>query len=255
MSRKGGPKVTGVIVDQKTKQEQIWSIRETGASAVALSIEPGRPDPIVGWEDAAVDPLRLGNYLRRFQALVDRYGYETCLYGHFGDGCVHARITFDLRSAEGVLIWRKFLREAAELVVEFGGSLSGEHGDGQAKAEFLPVMYSKDIIAAMEQFKMIWDPANRLNPGKVVRAYRVDENLRMGPSYKPIKLQTKLTFQRNEGRGATRRGHPWVHRFRNGACPGAGLRPVSATRSSARPPFACATASRCAGGARGRDRL
>ena len=144
-----------------------------------------RPDPVVGWEDAAVDPLRLGDYLRAFQALVDRYGYETSLYGHFGDGCVHARITFDLRSAEGVATWRKFLREAAELVVEFGGSLSGEHGDGQAKAEFLPIMYGPELMQAMEQFKAIWDPANRLNPGKVVHAYRVDENLRMGPAYKP----------------------------------------------------------------------
>ncbi len=148
--------------------------------------------------------MRLGDYLRAFQALVDRYGYETSLYGHFGDGCVHARITFDLRSAEGVATWRKFLREAAELVVEFGGSLSGEHGDGQAKAEFLPIMYGPELMQAMEQFKAIWDPANRLNPGKVVHAYRADENLRMGPAYKPVTLQTKLTFASQEGDGFQR---------------------------------------------------
>lgn len=199
-----GPNVSAMLVEDRALQAKVWSIRETGASAVALSVDAGTPDPVVGWEDAAVDPMRLGDYLRAFQALVDRYGYETSLYGHFGDGCVHARITFDLRSVEGVATWRKFLREAAELVVEFGGSLSGEHGDGQAKAEFLPIMYGPDLMQAMEQFKAIWDPANRLNPGKVVHAYRADENLRMGPAYKPVTLQTKLTFASQEGEGFQR---------------------------------------------------
>ncbi|WP_080442247.1 FAD-binding and (Fe-S)-binding domain-containing protein [Burkholderia ubonensis] len=199
-----GPDVSGFVVMEKAKQQKIWSIRETGASAVALSVDPSKPDPVAGWEDAAVDPLRLGDYLRAFQALVDRYGYETCLYGHFGDGCVHARITFDLRSAEGVQVWRGFLREAAQLVVDFGGSLSGEHGDGQAKAEFLPIMYGPELMQAMAEFKAIWDPANRLNPGKVINAYRADENLRLGPAYKPVTLQTKLTFASPEGDGMQR---------------------------------------------------
>ncbi|KVL86479.1 dimethylmenaquinone methyltransferase [Burkholderia stagnalis] len=199
-----GPDVSGFVVAEKAKQQKIWSIRETGASAVALSVDPSKPDPIAGWEDAAVDPLRLGDYLRAFQALVDRYGYETCLYGHFGDGCVHARITFDLRSVEGVQVWRGFLREAAQLVVDFGGSLSGEHGDGQAKAEFLPIMYGPELMQAMAEFKAIWDPANRLNPGKVINAYRADENLRLGPAYKPVTLQTKLTFASPEGDGMQR---------------------------------------------------
>ena len=203
-SNAAGPNVSAMLVEDRALQAKVWSIRETGASAVALSVDAGTPDPVVGWEDAAVDPMRLGDYLRAFQALVDRYGYETSLYGHFGDGCVHARITFDLRSVEGVATWRKFLREAAELVVEFGGSLSGEHGDGQAKAEFLPIMYGPDLMQAMEQFKAIWDPANRLNPGKVVHAYRADENLRMGPAYKPVTLQTKLTFASQEGEGFQR---------------------------------------------------
>ena len=198
------PNVSMMLVEERALQAKVWSIRETGASAVALSVDPARPDPVVGWEDAAVDPLRLGDYLRAFQAMVDRYGYETSLYGHFGDGCVHARITFDLRTAEGIATWRRFLREAAELVVEFGGSLSGEHGDGQAKAEFLPIMYGPELMQAMEQFKAIWDPANRLNPGKVVHAYRADENLRMGPAYRPVNLQTRLTFASQEGDGFQR---------------------------------------------------
>jgi FAD/FMN-containing dehydrogenase/Fe-S oxidoreductase len=204
LAGEAGPDITGFVVAEKAQQQKIWSIRETGASAVSLSIDPNQPDPMVGWEDAAVDPQRLGDYLRNFQALVDRYGYRTCLYGHFGDGCVHARITFDIRSAESVLKWRGFLREAAQLVVDFGGSLSGEHGDGQAKAEFLPVMYGPEIMEAMAAFKAIWDPANRLNPGKVVNAYRADENLRMGPAYKSVSLTTKLTFQSPEGDGMQR---------------------------------------------------
>ncbi|WP_144157295.1 FAD-binding and (Fe-S)-binding domain-containing protein [Paraburkholderia sp. BCC1885] len=199
-----GANVSSMLVEERALQAKVWSIRETGASAVALSIDPARSDPVVGWEDAAVDPMRLGDYLRAFQAMVDRYGYETSLYGHFGDGCVHARITFDLRTAEGIATWRRFLREAAELVVEFGGSLSGEHGDGQAKAEFLPIMYGPELMQALEQFKAIWDPANRLNPGKVVHAYRADENLRMGPAYRPVTLQTKLTFASQEGDGFQR---------------------------------------------------
>ncbi|MGF6917771.1 FAD/FMN-containing dehydrogenase/Fe-S oxidoreductase [Paraburkholderia sp. 40] len=199
-----GPQISTMLVEDRALQAKVWSIRETGASAVALSVDRDKPDPVVGWEDAAVDPLRLGDYLRAFQALVDRHGYETSLYGHFGDGCVHARITFDLRSAEGIATWRGFLREAAELVVEFGGSLSGEHGDGQAKAEFLPIMYGPELMQAMEQFKAIWDPANRLNPGKVVHAYRADENLRMGPAYKPVTLHTKLAFASREGDGFQR---------------------------------------------------
>ena len=203
-SAAAGAGISGLVVEDRQKQQKIWSIRETGASAVALSVDPSKPDPMVGWEDAAVDPLRLGDYLRQFQALVDRFGYETCLYGHFGDGCVHARITFDVRSAEGVGKWRSFLREAAQLVVDFGGSLSGEHGDGQAKAEFLPIMYGPEIMRAMEEFKAIWDPLNRMNPGKVVHAYRADENLRMGPAYKPVTLTTKLTFASPEGDGMQR---------------------------------------------------
>jgi len=204
LAGEAGAGVTGFVIVEKALQQKIWSIRETGASAVALSIDPAKPDPMVGWEDAAVDPERLGDYLRQFQALVDRYGYETSLYGHFGDGCVHARITFDVRTAEGILKWRGFLREAAQLVVDFGGSLSGEHGDGQAKAEFLPIMYGPEIMQAMEEFKAIWDPANRLNPGKVVNAYRADENLRMGPAYKTVTLATKLTFESPEGDGMQR---------------------------------------------------
>ncbi|PLP96804.1 FAD-binding and (Fe-S)-binding domain-containing protein [Cupriavidus pauculus] len=203
-TRTTGPRPSSKLVTDAGMQKRIWLIRETGSSATQLSIEPGEPDPQVGWEDAAVDPARLGDYLRAFQSLVDRYGYKTSLFGHFGDGCVHSRITFKLSTYEGIQEWRAFTREAAELVVEYGGSLSGEHGDGQAKAEFLPIMFGPEVMAAMEQFKAIWDPENRLNPGKVVHANRMDENLRAGPEYKVVTLQTKIAFRSAEGDGMQR---------------------------------------------------
>jgi FAD/FMN-containing dehydrogenase/Fe-S oxidoreductase len=193
-----------LLLVEPAMQTRVWTIRETAASHTALSIDPGVPDPAVGWEDAAVDPLRLADYLRAFQALVDRYGYRTSLYGHFGDGCVHARITFDLRTPEGVRQWRGFLREAAELVVAHGGSLSGEHGDGQAKAELLPIQYGDELMAAFREFKAIWDPENRMNPGKLVDPYRVDENLRLGPDYRPVTLATRMAFLTPEGGGFAR---------------------------------------------------
>ena len=199
----------GNLVKEKALMIRIWTIRETGASATALKLKgtPG-PDPVVGWEDAAVDPLRLGAYLRKFQKLVDAFGYRTSLYGHFGDGCIHARINFDLRRPAGLAHWRKFLEQAARLVVEFGGSLSGEHGDGQAKAELLPIMYGPELMAAFRDFKRAWDPLGRMNPGKLVDALgevnRVDANLRAGPDYRPVTFETRLAFASEIGGGFTR---------------------------------------------------
>ena len=186
--------VVSVKPIQQHDEPAIWSIREQGASATSMSLDPNGIDPIVGWEDTAVDPLQLGSYLREFQALVDRYHYTTSLYGHFGDGCIHARITFDTRSEAGVAKWRAFSNEIAQLVVRFGGSLSGEHGDGQAKAEFLPIMYGEKLMQAFQRFKRIWDPDARMNPGKLIDAYKMDENLRFGPDYETPTLVTQLQF-------------------------------------------------------------
>ncbi len=194
-------RLPGKLIQEKNMIGRLWSIRETGASATALSLGAARPDPVVGWEDAAVDPLRLGQYLREFRALVARYGYRTSIYGHFGDGCVHARMDFELRSREGVVHWRRFLGEAAGLVVKYGGSLSGEHGDGQAKAEFLPVMFGEELMQAFREFKRIWDPQNRMNPGKLIDPYRADEHLRMGPDYRPLAFHTNFSFRSEIGDG------------------------------------------------------
>ena len=188
-----------MLAEDPRLQARLWSIREQGASATSMSNVAGEPDPVVGWEDAAVDPARLGDYLREFQRLIDRFGYKTSLYGHFGDGCIHARITFDLRSEPGVRHWREFLMEASRLVVRYGGSLNGEHGDGRAKSEFLPIMFGERLVQAFREFKEIWDPGHKLNPRIIVDPYRADEHLRMGPDYQPLRPITHFSFNDKQG--------------------------------------------------------
>ena len=124
------------------------------------------------------------------------HGYGCALYGHFGEGCVHTRIDFDLVTAPGLRAFRAFVEEAADLVVRHGGSLSGEHGDGQARAELLPKMFGPELVAAFREFKAIWDPDGKMNPGKVVDPYRLDENLRLGTGYKPAQPHTALPLPR-----------------------------------------------------------
>ena len=196
--------IPGALVNDKNLICRLWAIRETGASATALNLGGKGADPVVGWEDAAVDPMRLGGYLREFQALVDRFGYRTSLYGHFGDGCIHARINFELRTPAGLAHWRRFLTKAAELVVKYGGSLSGEHGDGQAKGELLPIMFGPELMQAFREFKRAWDPQNRMNPGKLIDALPLDANLRLGPEYKPVSVKTKFSFLSPVGDGFVR---------------------------------------------------
>jgi FAD/FMN-containing dehydrogenase/Fe-S oxidoreductase len=184
------------IFDDAHEQQQIWHIRESG---VAASRVPGIEDSWPSWEDAAVAPDKLGNYLRDFDALLRRYEYAWTIYGHFGDGCIHCRITFDLKTSEGVRKFRSFMAEGASLVVRYGGSLSGEHGDGQARAELLPMMFGSELIGAFREFKRIWDPHGKMNPGKVVDPYRLDENLRLGPDYKPRPVFTHFRFPEDKG--------------------------------------------------------
>jgi FAD/FMN-containing dehydrogenase/Fe-S oxidoreductase len=181
------------LFDDPTEEKLVWHLREEGLGATAKV--PHMPENHEGWEDASVPPNQLGAYLREFQKLMDRYEYEGPLYGHFGQGCVHTRLTFDLRTAEGLKKWRSFLTEAADLVVRHGGSLSGEHGDGQARGELLPHMYSPEIINAFREFKAIWDPDWKMNPGKVIDPYRVDENLREGTNYNLHQAPTHFHYK------------------------------------------------------------
>jgi FAD/FMN-containing dehydrogenase/Fe-S oxidoreductase len=157
----------------------VWHVRESALGAMVFV--PGEPDRWEGWEDAAVPPERLGDYLRAINRLMAEYGFRSPLYGHYGQGCVHTRINFDFRSTEGIRIFREFIERAAEIVLSFGGSLSGEHGDGQARAALLPKMFGPELIEAFREFKALWDPDNRMNPGKLsdaARVYDPTQNLR-----------------------------------------------------------------------------
>ena len=164
------------IFDRREDAARIWQIRQAGLGATAHV--PGRPMTWEGWEDSAVAPEKLGAYLRDLRALLDRHGYGGDFYGHFGQGCVHTRTDFDLFTPAGIAKYRAFVLEAADLVVRYGGSLSGEHGDGQSRAELLPKMFGPELVEAFREFKAIWDPDGLMNPGKVVDAARLDENLR-----------------------------------------------------------------------------
>ncbi len=157
----------------------VWYVRESALGAVVFV--PGQPDRFEGWEDAAVPPARLGEYLRSITTLMDEYGYSSPFYGHYGQGCVHTRINFDFRSEAGIRKFREFIERAADVVLRFGGSFSGEHGDGQSRAVLLPKMFGPELMQAFREFKQLWDPDNHMNPGKLVDAVRVYdpvENLR-----------------------------------------------------------------------------
>ena len=175
----------------------IWQIREGGLGATAFPPHDIAHWP--GWEDSAVPPERIGDYIRDLKALYDKHGYKGAMYGHFGQGCIHSRINFELTTAEGIANYRAFMEEAADLVCSYGGSLSGEHGDGQQRAELLVKQYGPDIIEAMREFKRIWDPDWKMNPGKVVDAYRLDENLKLGTSYNPPRPDVRFAYSLDHG--------------------------------------------------------
>ncbi|MFE9174842.1 FAD-binding and (Fe-S)-binding domain-containing protein [Streptomyces sp. NPDC007126] len=176
------------FLDDPGHERDLWQVREAGLGATAHI--PGRPDTFEGWEDSAVSPDRLGDYLRRLRALFEEFGYLSdtgpSLYGHFGQGCVHTRIPFDLYTADGVATYRRFMERAADLVVEFGGSLSGEHGDGQSRGELLSRMFGERLVEAFGRLKAVFDPLDRMNPGKIVAPYGLDENLRLGSGWAPF---------------------------------------------------------------------
>ncbi|MDG4859266.1 FAD-linked oxidase C-terminal domain-containing protein, partial [Streptomyces sp. T-3] len=165
-----------LVVTEPPAQRTLWRIREDAAGTATRM--PDGTEAWPGWEDCAVPPARLGPYLRDFRALLVEHGLRGTPYGHFGDGCIHVRIDFDLLGEAGIRRFRRFSEELAELVVAHGGSLSGEHGDGLARAELLPKMYGPELVRVFEQVKALWDPAGTLNPGVLVHPAPLDANLR-----------------------------------------------------------------------------
>ncbi len=185
-----------LFVDE-AEQKKVWDVREAGLGATAFV--PGEPLAWEGWEDSAVPPERIGEYLRDLCKLYEKYKYRSALYGHFGQGCIHCRVNFDLMSEPGIHKWRSFMEEATDLVTSYGGSISGEHGDGQSKAEFLYKMFGSELIEAFREFKNIWDPDWKMNPGKLVDPYHIDENLRLGANYHPWDPPTYFKFPDDHG--------------------------------------------------------
>jgi FAD/FMN-containing dehydrogenase/Fe-S oxidoreductase len=186
------------LYDDPEQEEHVWKVREAGLGATAFL--PGKHDTYEGWEDSAVPPERIGDYLRDLRKLADKHGFESSLYGHYGNGCIHARWNFDLSSKPGLAAYRAFVEEGADLVVSYGGSISGEHGDGQSRAELLPKMFGPELIEAFREFKSIFDPDWKMNPGKVVDPYPLDSNIRLGPeTFNPPQVRSHFAFLKDRG--------------------------------------------------------
>ena len=192
----GAGAMAATVIPAGPEASAIWRIREDGAGLGGRT--PANRQAWPGWEDAAVQPDRLGAYLREFRALLGSYHLDGLLYGHFGDGCIHVRIDFPLDQPGGPGVMRQFLTDAAHLVAAHGGSLSGEHGDGRARSELLPVMYSAGALAAFGAFKHLLDPDDLLNPGVLVRPRPLDADLRR-PAAAPLPRQAGYAFTEDDG--------------------------------------------------------
>lgn len=196
LKQKASPPNMKLFSDPK-EAKKIWLVRESALGATGQV--PGEKAAWPGWEDSAVPPDKVGDYLRDLRDLFEQYDYRGAFYGHFGQGCIHVRITFDLETNAGIQKFRLFIYDAAHLVVKYGGSLSGEHGDGQARAELLPIMFGNELVEAFNEFKAIWDPNWKMNPGKMVKPYRIDQNLRLGTNYNPAQPKTHFSFIEDRG--------------------------------------------------------
>ena len=185
------------LFEDEQQTQMVWKARESGLGAT--SRVPGDPEYWEGWEDAAVPIDRLGEYLRELRRLLAHHGYQCALYGHFGQACVHMRINFDMVTEAGIRNFRAFVEAAADLTVRLGGSLSGEHGDGQARGELLGRMYGPELMEAFREFKRIWDPEWKMNPGKKIDANPLDQNLRLGAGYDPPRVKTYFSFPEEHG--------------------------------------------------------
>ena len=188
------------LYDDPVAEAKLWEVRESALGITAF--DPGKPDRWPGWEDSAVPPDRIGDYLRDLKKLFARHNYDASVYGHFGQGLVHCRLPFEFETAEGRQKFRAFLDDAADLVVSYGGSISGEHGDGQARAALLPKMFGEELVQAFREFKSIWDPKWKMNPGKIVDPNPPTTELRIGEHYPPVARSTFFSFTEDSGRFA-----------------------------------------------------
>jgi hypothetical protein len=215
----GGSLTGSTVLTDPAAQRRLWRIREEGAGLATRLADGAEAWP--GWEDAAVPPERLGSYLRGFKELIREHGRRSVVYGHYGEGCLHMRLDFDLLSKPGIADFRSFLEQAADLVAAHGGSLSGEHGDGQARSELLPRMYSREMMALFERFKGVFDPDGRMNPGILVDPRPIDADLRVRRAPIEIEDVTVLGYPEDQGSfGQAMRRCVGVGKCRNTSGPG-----------------------------------
>jgi FAD/FMN-containing dehydrogenase/Fe-S oxidoreductase len=156
---------------------EVWAIRADGAGLVSRT--PDGRDAHAGWEDSAVPVDHLGDYLHDLMDLLDEHGLWAIPYGHFGDGCLHMRVDFPLEAPNGQQVMRDFMVAATKLVARYGGSVSGEHGDGRARSELLSLMYPPAALDLFTQVKRLFDPQHLLNPGVIVDPDALDESVRL----------------------------------------------------------------------------
>ncbi|MCP3799411.1 FAD-binding oxidoreductase [Allokutzneria sp. A3M-2-11 16] len=197
--------IGGKVVTDPAETTALWKIRRDGAGLATRMADGGEAWP--GWEDSAVPPERLADYLRELHGLMDSMGRKGIAYGHFGEGCLHLRVGWDLTTARGIGEYREFIERAADLVASHGGSFSGEHGDGRARSELLPRMYSPRVIDAFAAFKGAFDPTGALNPGLLVDPKPLDSDIRPGPGHNRLELTPVHALSHDKGSfaGAIRR--------------------------------------------------
>ena len=194
LERRGRTAPTHRLLEDAASENAVWEVRRHSGGASRMPVGLGDHGGWPNWEDAAVAPDVLGDYLTDYLKLLKGYGYDGVFFGHWGQGCIHCRIDYDLRSSRGIKDYRRFTEQAADLVVTYGGSISGEHGDGHGRAELWSKMFSPRLMQAFAEFKRIWDPGNRMNPGKLIDPYPLDSHLREGTAYEPLKLKTAFQF-------------------------------------------------------------
>ncbi|EFL17359.1 FAD-binding and (Fe-S)-binding domain-containing protein [Streptomyces sp. C] len=188
---------TSFVTADAEQTAAIWSIRRNGAG-IATRMADGR-QAWPGWEDSAVPPERLSGYLKDLHALMAEHERTGTITGHFGEGCLHVRVDWELGTEQGIAAYREFITAAGDLVVAHGGCASGEHGDGRARSELLARTYSPELMGAFAAFKEIWDPRNLLNPGIIVDPAPFDADIRPGPGRDRNELPLVQRFGADQG--------------------------------------------------------
>jgi FAD/FMN-containing dehydrogenase/Fe-S oxidoreductase len=183
-----------VATPLRTKDEMSQTVRLRKSTLPLLLGTSDKEKPVAFVEDAAVPPDRLEEFVGRFEEIVEKNGTWACFYGHASVGCLHVRPALDTSDPEGVSRMRRIAEEVADLVVECGGSISGEHGDGLSRSEFMQKMYGAEILRAFADIKRLFDPDGMMNPGVIVDPPLMDHQLRIGPGRERLPLKTGLSF-------------------------------------------------------------